>query len=389
MDSLEANFTILPATASKPPVSRAGHAGPPPPFSQMAGAKAGMVTLSQLVGFDEVIDVRSPAEFAEDHIPGAINCPVLDDEERARVGTLYKQVSAFDAKKIGAALVARNIARHIEQHFMPQPKGWKPLIYCWRGGSRSAAMAYILRQIGWNAGQLDGGYRAYRRQVITDLAILPERFTFRVVCGATGSGKSRLLQALKTVHAQVLDLEELAAHRGSVLGSLPGQPQPSQKMFDSLVCAELSRFDPAQPVFVEAESKKIGLLRVPDALIARMWVSGCIHLEMQHDARIQLLAEEYAHFLAAPHTLHAKLDLLVGLHSRERIAHWKVLADGGAWNQLVDELLTEHYDPAYRRSTLKHYSSLGQAIALSARDGSPGSMARLAAELLMYPSSPQ
>src|SRR6188474_3521832 len=185
--------------------------------------------------FDAIIDVRSPAEFAEDHVPGALSCPVLDNDERARVGTIYKQTSPYEAKKIGAALVARNIAGHLEAALADKPRGWKPLVYCWRGGQRSAAMAHVLREVGWDAMTLQGGYKAYRRYVVASLAQLPQRINFRVIHGVTGSGKSRLLRALADAGAQVLDLEDLAAHRGSVLGNLPGRPQPSQKMFESLL----------------------------------------------------------------------------------------------------------------------------------------------------------
>jgi tRNA 2-selenouridine synthase len=213
--------------------------------------------------FDAIIDARSPAEYAEDHIPGAISAPVLDDAERAQVGTLYKQVSPFDAKKLGAALVAKNVSQHIEQRFKDNPKTWHPLVYCWRGGKRSGAMAHILREIGWNADTLEGGYKAYRRWVVQQLETLPERFELRVIHGPTGSGKSRLLHALRRAGAQVLDLEDLAAHRGSVLGNLPDRPQPSQKMFESLLLKVLSALEEAKPVYVEGESKKIGELQVP------------------------------------------------------------------------------------------------------------------------------
>src|SRR6266496_2514677 len=232
--------------------------------------RSNAVTVAQLDAFDEVIDVRSPAEFALDHVPQAANCPVLDDAERAQVGTLYKQVSAFDAKKIGAALVSKNIARHIEERFRGRGRDWRPLVYCWRGGQRSAAMAHVLREVGWDAATLEGGYRAYRREVMAQLEKLPRRLRFQVVCGATGSGKSRLLEVLAARGAQVLDLERLACHRGSLLGELPGEPQPSQKMLDSLVWGALKRLEPARPVFVEAESKKIGQLQVPSALPERM-----------------------------------------------------------------------------------------------------------------------
>ena len=308
-------------------------------------------------GFDTIVDVRSPAEFAEDHVAGAINCPVLDDEERARVGTIYKQVSPFEAKRIGAALVARNIAFHLENEFKNKSKTWKPLIYCWRGGKRSGAMAHILRDIGWDAHTLEGGYKAYRRWVVEDLARVPYGLRFRVVCGPTGSGKSRLLQALARAGAQVLDLEEIAAHRGSVLGDLPGRPQPTQKMFESLVLSTLFAFDSKRDIFVEAESKKIGQLQVPDVLIHQMRGSPCLRLQATLQTRIALLMDEYRHFLEDRASLGAQLDCLAGLHGRARILEWKAL-EGEA---LVRRLLEEHYDPAYKRSINRNYVRFGVA----------------------------
>ena len=311
--------------------------------------------------FDTIIDARSPAEYAEDHIPGAVSAPVLDDDERAEVGTLYKQVSPFDAKKTGAALVAKNVSRHIEQLFKGKDKSWHPLVYCWRGGKRSGAMAHILREIGWKAETLEGGYKAYRRWVVEQLSLIPNRLEFRVVHGPTGSGKSRLLGALKRAGAQVLDLEELAAHRGSVLGNLPDRPQPSQKMFESLLLQQLSRLEARKPVYVEGESKKIGQLQVPDALMERMRASPCILLDTPVETRVDLLLEEYQHFLQDRQALHAQLDCLVALHGRERIAAWKAIAD---WRELVRRLLVEHYDPAYRRSSHKNFTHLAHAHAV-------------------------
>jgi tRNA 2-selenouridine synthase len=325
-----------------------------------------VVTVAQLAGFDEIIDARSPSEFAEDHVPGAVNCPVLDDAERARVGTLYKQVSPFEAKKVGATLVARNIARHIEERFRDRPRTWRPLVYCWRGGKRSGAMAHVLSQIGWDARTLEGGYRAYRRAVVAELETLPARFRWRVVCGLTGTGKSRLLAALAERGAQVLDLEQLAEHRGSVLGNLPDRPQPSQKMLESRVWGALRRLDPARPVYAEAESKKIGLLRLPDALLAAMWAGDVIRLEMDMPGRVALLMEEYGHFIASPQLLQEKLELLHRLYGAPLIGRWKALAADGGWSGLVAELLQTHYDPAYLRSTRGHYPLYDRGLVLRA-----------------------
>ena len=339
---------------------------------------------ADLGGFDTIIDARTPAEYAEDHIPGAISAPVLDDAQRAEVGTLYKQASPFDAKKLGAALVAKNVAEHIEKHFGRKPKDWKPLVYCWRGGKRSGAMAHILREVGWDAKTLEGGYRAYRRWAVSQLEVLPLSFQFTVIHGPTGSGKSRLLNSLRRAGAQVLDLEELAAHRGSVLGNLPGRPQPAQKMFDSLLLQQLGALDAARPVFVEGESKKIGQLHVPDALIARMRAAECVVLETDLDTRVSLLLDEYRHFLEDRGSLDAQLDCLVALHGSERISEWKSLGARGEWREFVRRLLVEHYDPAYRRSALRNFARLPHAgkVQVASIDGFDHAASRMAEEAL-------
>ncbi len=311
--------------------------------------------------FDAVIDARTPAEYALDHIPGAVSAPVLDDAQRAEVGTLYKQVSPFDAKKLGAALIAKNVARHIDTQFKGHDRGWKPLVYCWRGGKRSGAMAHILREVGWDASTLEGGYRAYRRWVVEQLATVPLDLELIVVHGPTGSGKSRFLAALRKAGAQVLDLEALAAHRGSVLGGLPGERQPSQKWFESQLLAELEKFDRSRPVYVEGESKKIGELQVPEALMARMRASRCVTLETDLATRVTLLLDEYRHLVEDRGALNAQLDCLVALHGRERIGEWKALAAAGSWREFVERLLVQHYDPAYRRSSMKNFAQLADA----------------------------
>jgi len=320
-----------------------------------------MANVAQLDQFDEVVDVRTPREYGEDHVPGAVNRPVLFDDERARVGTLYKQVSAFSGRKLGAALVSRNIGQHVETSFMDKPRAWRPLVYCWRGGQRSAAMVHVLREIGWDARQLDGGYRAYRRAVAAELPLLARRYRLRVVCGLTGSGKTRLLQALHALGAQVLDLEELAAHRGSVLGNVPDRPQPAQKMFESGIWWRLRSFDVSRPVFLESESKRIGALQVPDDLTLAMRGSECVWVESDMGVRVQRLKQEYAHFLADSAVLAQHLGRLTQLHGHTAIERWKELADRREWDELVRELLERHYDPAYTRSITSNYPRLPEA----------------------------
>jgi len=337
--------------------------------------------LPQLDAFDAIIDARSPAEYALDHIPGAINCPVLDDEERVRVGTLYKQTGAFEAKKVGAPIIARNIARHIDALWADKPREWRPLVYCWRGGNRSGAMAHILARIGWPVVQLDGGYKSYRAHVSAALDN-PPLLDWRVVCGTTGSGKSRLLETLDGIGAQVLDLEKLAAHRGSVLGHLPDEPQPTQKMFESLVWDALRRFDPARPVFVESESKKVGNLRVPGLVMERMRASPCIAVKLSRPNRVRLLMEDYEHFCADPSALNAQLDRLVQLHGRAQIDAWHAMAHGGKMAELVDQLLVQHYDPAYLRSIDRNFTRYPQADLLELDDIAPGDFLAAARKLV-------
>ena len=346
-----------------------------------AGMRAFPLPLATLNAFDAIIDVRSPSEFADDHIPGAVNYPVLNDAERSEVGTVYKQVSAFEAKKIGAAMVARNIGTHIDAAFRGKPKNWKPLIYCWRGGSRSGAMAHILRSVGWNALQLEGGYKRWRGQVIADLETLPTLFRFHVICGRTGSGKSRLLEALADCGAQVLDLEKLAAHKGSVLGDIPDQRQPAQKLFESRIWHDLAGFDSARPVYIEAESKKVGNLRVPQSLIERMWQGQCFEVVTAPALRTQLLREEYAHLIANQGLLFFKLDCLKGLHSSAQIASWKELASAARWDEFIGDMLVNHYDPAYARSMFTNYANARVATPLATTDISAIGFSTLAASV--------
>ena len=316
--------------------------------------------IGRLEAFDSIIDARSESEFAEDRLPGAVNWPSLTDAERVRVGTQYKEESAFDAKKRGAALVARNIAAHIERDVMAKPKSWSPLVYCWRGGKRSGALAMVLGEIGFRVQVLVGGYREYRRAVTAALETLPGRFDLRVVCGPTGSGKSKLLLALAAHGAQVLDLEALANHRGSVLGLVPGTEQPSQKQFDTRVWDALRHLDESRPVFVEGESKKIGDLRVPDALIVRMRASPCIWLELALDRRVALLIDEYDFFVADTHAFCDRLDALRVLRGNEVVKAWQEAAHAGRNAEVVRELLVRHYDPIYLQSMRRNFAGVAE-----------------------------
>lgn len=309
------------------------------------------LTLSSLsdlaaLRFDDIIDVRAPSEFAEDHLPGAINLPVLDDEERARVGTIYKQVAPFAARKIGAALVARNAARHLEGVLADRPGGWRPLLYCWRGGQRSGSFATILSQIGWRVETVAGGYKAWRGLVLRQLETAPGRIT--VLDGNTGTAKTELLHLLAARGVQVIDLEGLANHRGSLFGGRGAQP--SQRMFEGRLAHVLAGLDPSRPVVVEAESAMVGECRLPPALWKAMCAAPRIELEAPRGERALYLARAYADVTADAARLAATIGCLRPYHAAERIDGWQALAANGDFAALAEELVAAHYDPRY----LKH-----------------------------------
>lgn len=340
--------------------------------------KKGFATVAQLPEFDEIIDARSPSEFADDRIPGSISCPVLDDEQRAIVGTIYKQRSAFEARRVGAAMVAENIARHLSERFHDKPKEWRPLVYCWRGGQRSGAFVTWLRMVGWDACQLEGGYKNWRREVVTEMAELPGQFSFRVVCGPTGSAKTRVIEALASLGAQTLDLEDLAAHKGSVLGALPDRAQPTQKWFETSLYIRLKALDPARPVFVEAESRKIGRIHVPEALIMRIRDGDCVLIDAGREARLDFLVRDYAYLGADPAELCARLEHLSKLQSRETLERWKALAHAGELHTLYGELIELHYDPLYKRSQNRNFARIAAAQVFSADSLDDAGIAELA-----------
>ncbi|HEY9029304.1 MAG TPA: tRNA 2-selenouridine(34) synthase MnmH [Burkholderiaceae bacterium] len=335
-------------------------------------------TVADLKDFTVLIDARSPAEYALDHLPGAINCPVLDDEERRIVGTTYVQVSAFEARKIGGAMVARNIARHLDELFRDKPKDWRPLIYCWRGGMRSGSFVNWLRLVGWDAQQLKGGYKAWRAHVVDEIARLAPQLQLRVLCGPTGSAKTRVLQALQAMGEQVLDLEDLAAHRGSVLGSVPGREQPSQKGFETQLMQKLAGFDLTRCVWVEAESRRIGRITVPEPLLLRLRESPVVEIAATPEARLAYLLRDYAWLGDDRQALADKLGTLRELLPGEVLAQWQAWALAGELAPLFEALMARHYDPLYARSQGRHLQKLGGARRVDCDDLSDDGIAALA-----------
>ncbi|MDD0838646.1 tRNA 2-selenouridine(34) synthase MnmH [Curvibacter sp. HBC61] len=341
----------------------------------------GPVPITERHQFDTLIDARSPAEFALDHVPGAINCPALDDEERRTVGTLYKQQGAFEARRVGGALVAANLARHLREHFADRPADWKPLVYCWRGGLRSGSMVAWLRLVGWDAQQVAGGYKRWRQHVIDTLASHSPTLRWQVLAGATGTAKTRLLQALAREGAQVLDLEQLARHKGSLLGAWPGQPQPSQKAFETALAVAIEGFDPARPVWIEAESRKIGQLSVPNPLLAALRAAPCLELTAPKAARLAFLLQDYAYLAEHGEALAQQLAPLRTLHGHDTLLQWQDWARLAQLPPLFEQLITRHYDPQYARSQAAHLHgwSARQTLPLAQLD--PETLSQVARQL--------
>ena len=328
------------------------------------------------LGFDQIIDVRSPSEYAEDHVPGAINLPVLDDAERARVGTIYKQVSPFDARKLGAALVAQNAAHHLMGPLADRPGGWRPLVYCWRGGQRSGSFATILGQIGWRAEVVAGGYKAWRALVVERVYDTPFPSPVTILDGNTGSAKTEVLNLLPARGVQVIDLEGLANHRGSLFGAMG--PQPSQKAFEGRLAMAIAALDPTRPVVVEAESSKVGECRVPPRLWRTMVGAPRIAISAPLDARARYLTRAYVDLTADATRLADVLERLRPAHPADTIARWQTMAKTGAFTPLAASLMALHYDPRYA----KHRDRMEAALTtLTAPDLTPDHLASLADQI--------
>jgi len=338
--------------------------------------------IARLHEFDTVIDARSEGEYAEDHLPKAVNWPTLNNDERRDIGTLYKQVNPFEARKRGAAIAARNIAGHIEREVMDKPKDWKPLTYCWRGGQRSGSLSLILSQIGFRVTLVEGGYKAFRAAVVQDIPRLVSGLSLRVISGTTGSGKTRLLKALAAQGAQVIDLEALANHRSSVLGAIPGLAQPTQKRFDTLVWESIRHLDNSRPVFIESESKKVGNVAVPTSLVEAMRASPCLNLVLPDPERVALLMEDYDFFVQDVEHFCNRLQVLAEFRGKVVVEGWQASVRAGHIEPIVQELLTQHYDPTYLQSMRRNFQQFEDAKIIAPDDHSTGAMERLAQQLL-------
>ena len=304
--------------------------------------------------FDTIIDVRSPLEFAEDHIVGAINCPVLSDLERQKVGTIYKKESSFKAKIIGSSLTAKNIAFHIENNFMEKKGSWQPLIYCWRGGQRSKAFSLVLSEVGWRTNQLKGGYKEYRNQVINFLDNIGPKLKITLISGKTGSAKTKILKSIENEGGQILDLEGLANHKGSLLGKIPDLIQPSQKFFESLIFNKIQNLNLKDKIYIEAESSKIGNIHIPKSIWKKMIKSPRIEISANVELRAKFLVSDYDYMCNNPTLINPIIKGLKNRLSKKLFDEWTNLIDRKKWFDLTKSFLENHYDPSYSSNTIKN-----------------------------------
>lgn len=327
--------------------------------------------------YDLIIDARSQREYEEDHIPGAVNMPVVNNEEYAEVGTLHR-TDKVGAYRIGVRYSLLNIAKHIAEDLPMYSVQSRVLVYCFRGGKRSKLWTDALETIGYKVDKLKGGWKGYRRWVNDQLAHIPTLYRYNVLSGSTGCGKTRLLYALRDAGAQVLDLEDIASHRGSVLGAIPGTSQPSQKYFDSLLLRQLTTYDPTRPIWVEAESKKIGNVQLPNALLETMRQGRTLQVDADMAQRVLLWRQDYRHFEDDPQDMLKRLLFLRPLVGGEEFAAWEELAKQQQMPELFERLMRNHYDPAYRRSILRNYPEIDASPSISLHDLSPAGLRSVA-----------
>ncbi|HEY9735766.1 MAG TPA: tRNA 2-selenouridine(34) synthase MnmH [Trichocoleus sp.] len=252
-----------------------------------------------------ILDVRSPGEFEQGHIPGAVSFPLFSNEERAEVGTCYKHQGREAAVELGFAIAGPKLAPFLRQAKELAP-GKQIRVHCWRGGMRSGSMGWLLEMGGLQVATLEGGYKAFRRWVRETVA-RPKPIV--VLGGMTGTDKTSILLAMAAQGAQVLDLEGLANHRGSSYGGLEMPPQPSTEHFENLLALQWATFDPIQPIWVEAESRRIGTCRIPDELFLQMEAALTLEVVRPVAERVELLAKLYGQ---------AELETLVAATERIR-----------------------------------------------------------------------
>ena len=305
-----------------------------------------VIEVDQVIDFSryQLVDVRSPSEFAQGHIPGAVNVPLFFDEERHVIGCTYKDDGRPEAVLKGLEFVGPRMAELAKQGQQLAERGHL-LLYCARGGMRSDSVGWLWERMGLGGQRLAGGYKTYRKWV---LAQSSGSRTFLIIGGKTGSGKTELLHHLSGSGEQILDLEALAHHKGSVLGNLGQPPQPTQQQFENELASQLVRMDDRRPIWLENESKRIGKVQIPDGLWQQMLGASLIEIDMPLEDRITRLVSEYGCFSAEE--VHRQLSYIAKRIGRERLKAIDDYMRGGQLRE-ASRLMCEYYDRKYRNGT--------------------------------------
>lgn len=302
-----------------------------------------------------VVDVRSPAEFADGHIPGAVNIPIFNDDERAIVGTIYKKNGRLQAIEKGLEIVGPKMVQFVQEAVKLAISG-KLLVHCWRGGMRSESMAWLFERVGIECFILKGGYKSYRNYLLEKVGNIPELI---VIEGHTGSGKTEILQQLKGLGEQIIDLEGLAHHRGSVFGGIDQEPQPTTQQFQNNLLDEVLGFDLSKRVWIEGESLSVGRVFLPDPLWKRMNEAKCIEILVPLSERVKRLVRDYGIL-----TDELMINAISSLGKRLGDEGMKEILNGYLEKDLegVAEKLLVYYDQTYQFSRNKFKKKLTQIV---------------------------
>lgn len=295
-----------------------------------------------------VIDVRSPSEFVYGHIPCAISIPLFDDEERALVGTRYHNSGKDAGFMLGLEIAGPKLGGYVKKLHSVVPVHSPIIVYCWRGGMRSNSMAWLFSQAGYDVQVIKGGYKAFRSYIREEIST---KYEFTVIGGMTGSGKTEVLSRLKQLGHQVIDLEALACHKGSVFGHLGQQEQPNNEWFEILIWDELRKLDPSKPVFIEDESRSIGKVSLPEPFFMKLQHSPICVLQVDVSSRINRLVEDYGNFPCE--VLIDDIDKLKKYLGGEMHAKVVTAVMTGDLHSAVGMLLS-YYDKKYSESVVRH-----------------------------------
>ena len=295
--------------------------------------------------FDKIIDVRSEKEFSDDSIPTSINLPVLNNDERAIIGNLYSK-NIFESRKLGAQIISKNISKFLKKNNFK--KNDKILLYCWRGGMRSLSMYLVMKSVGYDVQILNQGYKTFRAYIRDFFENQVNKFCFNILGGLTGSGKTFFLNLLSKKY-NVLDLEKISKHKGSVLGDIPNEKQPTQKKFETNIWYEMQKFNVNKKIWVESESNKIGKLSIPNKIFSNMLKGRILNLDICIKDRAKFITKDYKYFIKNPEPVFEKIKILKKFLTNKNFLMLEKNLKTRDFLSFTENLLKFHYDKVYKK----------------------------------------